>query len=207
MVKFSTLLFASAGIAAVVANPGLTSTTERELTAREMWESVYGREIIDNFTDRELEEREPFFPLIFGAIRAATTIGRVASKAHKAHSAVQNHKNNKKNNKRKREVEDDVLALRDVEDMEEREPFFPLIFGAIRAATTIGRVASKAHKAHSAVQNHKNNKKNNKRKRDLEDDSLYSRDELEMNARGFEDFDLEEREFNDWEEREFDDLD
>ncbi|KAJ3515072.1 hypothetical protein NLJ89_g1994 [Agrocybe chaxingu] len=80
----------------------------------------------------------------------------------------------------------------DEAELAEREPFLPLLFGAARIAKgVVGAVRGR-------------------RKRDLEfEDELALRelDDILVDAREFEDYDLYEREFSDVEEREIDELD
>ncbi|PPQ93349.1 hypothetical protein CVT25_014478 [Psilocybe cyanescens] len=130
MVKFSSVCF----VATVVVNavPSLAhfrdnrrsiEPTEDIVLSRDIIEAVYGREL----TDVELEERAPFFPLIFAALRIGAQVGarvgsRVASKVGRkaAHKAAEHHHNNHNNNNHhnKRSLDssdylDEILARED----------------------------------------------------------------------------------------------
>ncbi|KAJ3515073.1 hypothetical protein NLJ89_g1993 [Agrocybe chaxingu] len=104
MVKLATVVFVFASALAVSASPDFTSS-EDNLIAREILEEIYGRDIEARDLDVDLQEREPFLPLLFGAAKAVKGVV----------SAV-------RGRRRKRDLEDiDELALRELEDLDIRE--------------------------------------------------------------------------------------
>ncbi|KAH9478790.1 hypothetical protein JR316_0009251 [Psilocybe cubensis] len=139
MVKFTSVFF----VAAVVVNAVPTLARQvffsfrdnrRSLESddivlsRDVIEAVYGREL----TDVELQERAPFFPLIFAALRIGAQVGarvgsRVASKVGRkaAHKAAEHHQQNHNNNHHhKRSLETSDIW----NDLLEREEFFDEAF-------------------------------------------------------------------------------
>jgi len=143
MVKFSAIAFSTAVFVRIIPalasdvptveyeSRSLEALSEDTITSREFIEAVYGREL----TEVELQEREPFFPLIFAAARigaqVASRVGsRVASKAARKgiKKGAEHHHNQRQNRKHKRSLnsEDDIdLSARDaLEDIiEERDVF------------------------------------------------------------------------------------
>ncbi|KDR80472.1 hypothetical protein GALMADRAFT_136947 [Galerina marginata CBS 339.88] len=136
MVKFSTAFFFAVTLAGAVPAfaedmpinieaRSLDAISEDPILSRQLIEAVYGRELTEN----ELQEREPFFGLIFAAARIGAQIAsRVGSKVagklgrKAAHHAVDHHNNH--NNHRHRRSLDDELELdsrAEFEDLLERD--------------------------------------------------------------------------------------